>query len=146
MAAHPDAFIEITPHLRIPLDEVRIAFTRSGGPGGQHVNKTSTQAELAFDVAHSPSVSEADRAWLLARLASKLDSAGVLHLSSQEFRSQLRNKNAALDKLRAMLEQAIARPKPRKKVKLSKAAREMRLRSKKLAGEKKKLRSERFTR
>jgi ribosome-associated protein len=139
-------FLEITSRLRIPQDEIRISFTRSSGPGGQHVNKTSTQAELTFDLAHSPSISSADRAWLLDRLASKLDSSGVLHVSSQEFRSQLRNKNAAIEKLRALLEQAIVRPKPRKKVKPSKGAKETRLRSKKIAGEKKKLRAERFLR
>ena len=138
------AFLEITPHARIPLEEIRISFTRSSGPGGQHVNKTSTQAELAFDLAHSPSFSEADRAWLLNKLATKLDSTGVLHVSSQEFRSQLRNKNAALEKLQALLERAIERPRPRKKVKLSKAAKETRLRMKKIAGEKKKMRTERF--
>ncbi|HET6400556.1 MAG TPA: alternative ribosome rescue aminoacyl-tRNA hydrolase ArfB [Candidatus Kapabacteria bacterium] len=139
-------FLEIHPRLRIPLEEIRISFTRSSGPGGQHVNKTSTQAELTFDLEHSPSVSDADRAWLLERLASKLDSSGVLHISSQEFRSQLRNKNAAMEKLRDLLAGALQRPKPRKKVRLSKAAKETRLRSKKLAGEKKKLRAERFTR
>jgi ribosome-associated protein len=142
-------FLEIGIHsdrqLRIPLEEIRISFTRSGGPGGQHVNKTSTQAELTFDLAHSPSLSDADRSWLLDRLASKLDSSGVLHISSQEFRSQLRNKNAALEKLQTLLKNALVRPKARKKRKPSKAAKETRLRTKKLAGEKKKMRSERFS-
>lgn len=133
------------PRILIPFEEIRISYTRSGGPGGQHVNKTSTQAELTFDLAHSPSLSNADRAWLLERLASKLDSSGILHISSQEFRSQLRNKNAAIEKLQNLLESAIRRPKPRKKIKLSKAAKETRLRSKKIAGEKKKLRAERFS-
>src|SRR5665213_3178265 len=98
--------IDHDQRLRIPLDEIRISFTRSSGPGGQHVNKTSTQAELTFDLGHSPSLSVVDRAWLLSRLASKLDSSGVLHISSQEFRSQLRNKNAVMEKLKAMLELA----------------------------------------
>jgi ribosome-associated protein len=133
------------PRILIPFEEIRISYTRSGGPGGQHVNKTSTQAELTFDLAHSSSLSNADRAWLLERLASKLDSSGILHISSQEFRSQLRNKNAAIEKLQNLLESAIRRPKPRKKIKLSKAAKETRLRSKKIAGEKKKLRGERFS-
>ncbi len=144
MGDSDDAVLRITERLRIPIDEIRISFTRSGGPGGQHVNKTSTQAELSFDLAHSPSLSENDRAWLLERLRSKLDSSGVLHLSAQEFRSQLRNKNAAIEKLQDLLARAILRPKPRKKVKPSKAAKETRLRSKKIAGERKKLRSERF--
>lgn len=127
------------------MAEIRIAFTRSGGPGGQHVNKTSTQAELAFDLAHSPSIPQDDRAWMLTRLSLKLDTDGIIHLSSQEFRSQLRNKKAAIEKLRVMLARALVRPKARKKVKPSKSAREKRLQSKKIAGEKKKRRSERFT-
>ncbi len=137
-------FLEIGPGVRIPLDEIHISFSRSSGPGGQHVNKTSTQAELTFDLAHTPSISEVDRAWLIGRLVSKLDRAGVLHIASQEFRSQLRNKAAAIEKLRVLLEQALHRPKQRKKRKPSGASREARLRSKKLASEKKKLRSERF--
>src|SRR5437762_9511989 len=111
--------IEITPQIRIPLAELRIAFTRSSGPGGQHVNKTSTRAEIAFDLAHSPSVPDADRQWLINRLASKLDSDGVLHIAAQEYRSQLRNKQAAIERLQEMLHEAIKRPKKRKKSKPS---------------------------
>ena len=134
----------ITDRLQIPLAEIAIFFTRSSGPGGQHVNKTSTQAELVFDLAHSPSIAEADRAWLISRLGTKLDSSGILRVTSQEYRSQLRNKQDAIDKLESMLQQAIVRPKPRKKSKPSKSAVETRIRAKKKAGEKKRLRQERF--
>jgi ribosome-associated protein len=139
-----DTSLVINDTLSIPLSEIAITFVRSSGPGGQHVNKTSTQAELTFDLAHSPSIPEADRSWLLSRLATKLDSNGLLNISSQEYRSQLRNKNAALDKLQQQLQQAILRPRKRRKSKPSKSAVEKRLTSKKKAGEKKKLRSERF--
>jgi ribosome-associated protein len=81
---------------------------------------------------------------MLSRLATKLDSNGVLHISSQEYRSQLRNKNAALEKLQQLLQQAILRPRKRRKSKPSKSAVEKRLTSKKKAGEKKRLRGERF--
>ncbi len=138
---HSENQLIITESLRIPLAEIAIDFVRSSGPGGQHVNKTSTQAELTFDLAHSPSVSELDRAWLISRLGTKLDSSGVLRVTSQEFRSQLRNKNAALDKLQAMLAAAMHRPKKRKKTKPSRSAVEKRLAGKKKESEKKKMRT-----
>jgi ribosome-associated protein len=136
--------IWVSDRLQIPIAEIEISFVRSSGPGGQHVNKTSTQAELVFDLANSPSINESDRAWLLSHMASKLDSSGILRVTSQEYRSQLRNKQDALEKLESMLRSAIVRPKPRKKSKPSKSAVETRIRSKKKAGEKKRLRQEKF--
>lgn len=134
-------FLRINSRLSIPLEEIEIAFTRSSGPGGQHVNKTSTQAELSFDLAHSPTISEQDRAWLLTKLAPRLDSSGKLHVNSQSYRSQLRNKEAALEKLASLLANAMERPKSRKRTKPSRTAKETRLHSKKLDGEKKRMRS-----
>ncbi len=136
-----EKFLRVSSRLSIPLEEIEISFTRSSGPGGQHVNKTSTQAELSFNLAHSPSISEEDRTWLLSRLASKLDSEGRLRVTSQAYRSQLRNKNAALEKLASILGNALVRPKARKKTKPSKTAKETRLHSKKKASEKKRMRS-----
>jgi len=136
--------IIVSDTVSIPLTEIAISFSRSSGPGGQHVNKTSTQAELTFDLEHSPSIPESDRVWLRKQLASKLDSAGVLRVTSQEYRSQLRNKNAAIDKLQSMLQAAMLRPKKRKRTKPSRAAVERRLSSKKKSGEKKKLRQEKW--
>ncbi len=133
--------LRINSRLSIPLEEIEIAFTRSSGPGGQHVNKTSTQAELSFDLEHSPSIAEQDRAWLLPKLATRLDSSGKLHVNSQSYRSQLRNKEAALEKLASLIAGAMERPKSRKKTKPSRTAKETRLHSKKLAGEKKRMRS-----
>jgi ribosome-associated protein len=132
--------VVINSHLTIPFSELDIRFTRSSGPGGQHVNKTSTQAELTFDLERSPSLTEADRSWLKSRLASKLDTTGVLRITSQEYRSQGRNKKDALEKFAAMLREALVRPKKRKKTKPSRSAVEKRLESKKKRGETKKLR------
>ncbi|MDP4198283.1 MAG: alternative ribosome rescue aminoacyl-tRNA hydrolase ArfB [Bacteroidota bacterium] len=129
--------IHISDRLQIPLAEIEISFTRSSGPGGQHVNKTSTRAEIAFDLAHSPSIPEADRAWMMGRLQSKLDTEGKLHIAAQEYRSQLRNRQAAIDRLEALLQQAILRPKKRKKSKPTRSAVERRLSSKKRESEKK---------
>ena len=134
-------FLRINSRLSIPLEEIEISFTRSSGPGGQHVNKTSTQAELSFDLAHSPSIAEQDRAWLLTRLATRLDSSGKLHVNSQSYRSQLRNKEAALEKLASLIGGAMERPKTRRKTKPSRSAKETRLHSKKMDGEKKRMRS-----
>jgi ribosome-associated protein len=133
--------LRINSRLSIPLEEIEISFTRSSGPGGQHVNKTSTQAELSFDLEHSPSIDEQDRAWLLTRLATRIDSSGKLHVNSQSYRSQLRNKEAALEKLASLIGNAMERPKTRKKTRPTKSAKETRLHSKKLAGEKKRMRS-----
>lgn len=144
MADEPN-YLEITPRVRIPMEELHITYTRSSGPGGQHVNKTSTKAELTFDLAHSPSLSQEDRLWLISRLESRLDSEGILRISSQEFRSQLRNKKAAIEKLHSILERALERPKSRKKSRPTAAAREKRLQSKKISSEKKKRRLERFS-
>ncbi len=133
--------LRINSRLSIPMEEIEIAFTRSSGPGGQHVNKTSTQAELSFDLAHSQTIADEDRAWLLTRLATRIDSSGKLHVNAQSYRSQLRNKEAALEKLASLIAGAMERPKTRKKTRPSKSAKETRLHSKKLAGEKKRMRS-----
>jgi ribosome-associated protein len=133
--------LRINSRLSIPLDEIEISFTRSSGPGGQHVNKTSTQAELSFDIEHSPSIDVQDRAWLLTQLATRLDSSGKLHVNSQSYRSQLRNKEAALEKLASLIAGAMERPTPRRKTKPSRSAKETRLHSKKMEGEKKRMRS-----
>ena len=133
--------LEINRSLKIPLAEISITFVRSGGPGGQHVNKTSTQAELLFDLEHSPSLTERDRAWLMEKLRTKLDSRGVLHVTAQEFRSQLRNRNAAIERLQEILRAALVRPKVRKTTKPGRAARERRLTEKKRHSDKKKTRS-----
>jgi ribosome-associated protein len=133
--------LEVGNSIRIPLNELNFRFVRSSGPGGQHVNKTSTQVELTFDIAASTGISEPDKRWLLSKLSSKLDSTGLLQIASQEHRSQLRNKTKAIRRLQAMLEQALVRPKKRKPTKPSKSAKEKRLKSKKIVSEKKSYRS-----
>ncbi|MEO6939091.1 MAG: alternative ribosome rescue aminoacyl-tRNA hydrolase ArfB [Candidatus Kapaibacterium sp.] len=133
--------IEVTPNLRIPMAEINFRFVRSSGPGGQHVNKTSTQVELTFDLAHSPSIREDDRLWLMQRLSSRLDTDGVLQITAQEHRSQLRNKTEATRKLVQLLADGFKRPKRRKPTKSTRGAKEARIASKKIHGAKKKARS-----
>ena len=132
-----EKMLRITATLFIPLSELEVSFVRSSGPGGQHVNKTSTQVELRFDLAKSPSLREDDRRWLLSRLGGKVDSEGVLQITSQEYRSQLRNRVDATEKLVEMLREALIRPKKRRATKPTKSAKEKRLTSKKIHGERK---------
>jgi ribosome-associated protein len=125
-----DGFLEISPDLRIPLAELDYQASRSGGPGGQHVNTSSTRIEVWWDVARSPSLSEEQRAHLLERLRSRLDSTGRLRLVSSASRSQLRNREDVTERLRLVVASALAVRKKRKPTKPSRAAKAARLESK----------------
>lgn len=122
------------------LAEATVKTSRSGGKGGQNVNKVSTKVELVFDVAASGAFSEAEKEKLLRKLADKLDNEGLLHIVSQASRSQADNKAKALEKLAKLLENALKDPKKRVATKPKKSAVEQRLTDKKMAGERKKLR------
>lgn len=126
----PDDALEISPALRLPAGELEYRASRSGGPGGQHVNTSSTRVEVWWDVAHSPSLSETQRAQLLARLASRLDGEGRLRLVSSGSRSQLRNREEVTERLVAMVAAALVVPKRRKKTRPSRAAKAARLEAK----------------
>ncbi len=93
----PDAVLRVTRGVVIPLDELGWRFTPSGGPGGQHANKTSTRAEVRFDVASSPSLGPRQRARLLERLGP------TVRVAAGEERSQSRNREVALRRLAARL-------------------------------------------
>jgi ribosome-associated protein len=125
-----DAVLVVNHELSIPMAELSFRFSRSSGPGGQHVQKSSTRVELLFDVANSPSLSDEQRAMIQERLAGHLDSAGVLHLVAQSERSQLRNREEVIDRLRAMLAAALKRHKVRRATRPTAASRERRLRAK----------------
>ncbi len=126
--------------MSIPLDEVRYRFARSGGPGGQHVNKAETQVELSFDVAHSPSLTEAQRQRLLTRLSNLIDQEGVLHLTAQSERSQWRNRQIVTERFQAVLAAALREPKKRRPTRPTAASRTKRLESKKRRAKIKRLR------
>ena len=124
----PDTpFLEVSPALRVPLAELDFRASRSGGPGGQHVNTSSTRVEVWWDVAGSPAVTEEQRRRLLARLASRLDGSGRLRLVSSGSRSQLRNREEVTERLREMVAQALVVPKPRKRTRPSRAQKAARL-------------------
>ena len=132
--------LAINSQLRLPLAELRYRFARSSGPGGQHVNKAETQVELTFDVAHSPSLSDAQRQRILSKLKNLIDGEGVLHLTAQSERSQLRNREAVTERFQQLLAQALHVPKKRRPTKPSAASHERRIEGKKQRGQIKKLR------
>jgi len=124
------------------LAEATVKTSRSGGKGGQNVNKVSTKVELVFDVAASGVFSETEKEKLLRKLADKLDSEGLLHVVSQASRSQADNKAKALEKLAKLLENTLKDPKKRVATKPKKSAVEQRLTNKKKTGEIKKMRGQ----
>ncbi|HEY7612916.1 MAG TPA: alternative ribosome rescue aminoacyl-tRNA hydrolase ArfB [Gemmatimonadales bacterium] len=126
----PDGYLEITPQLLLPLTELDYRATRSGGPGGQHVNTSSTRIELWWDVSSSLALSEDQRARLLERLSSRLDGSGRLRVVASESRSQLRNREAATERLRQLVAAALVVRKPRKRTTPSRSAKAARLEAK----------------
>ena len=135
-----DEILRISKGVRIPRSELRFRFSRSSGPGGQHVQKSSTRVELLFDVVNSPSLSEKERNRVLERLSGHVDSDGILHLTSQSERSQWRNREEVVERFQALMQQALRRRKRRKKTKPTASSREERLRDKKRRGKTKQLR------
>ncbi|HTK43315.1 MAG TPA: alternative ribosome rescue aminoacyl-tRNA hydrolase ArfB [Gemmatimonadales bacterium] len=125
-----EGFVEITATLRIPLSELTYRASRSSGPGGQHVNTSSTRIEVVWDIAASAAVTEEERARLLARLATRLDSAGRLRLVSGETRSQLRNRESVTERLRTVVASALALPKRRKRTRVPASVKAARLEAK----------------
>jgi ribosome-associated protein len=120
----------VSPAFSLPLAELEYRASRSGGPGGQHVNTSSTRVEVWWDVAGSSALTEEQRARLLARLATRLDSAGRLRLVSSGSRSQLRNREEVTERLRDLVAAALRVPKARKRTRPSRAVKAARLEAK----------------
>ncbi|WP_210462333.1 alternative ribosome rescue aminoacyl-tRNA hydrolase ArfB [Rufibacter roseolus] len=117
--------------------ELTFQTSRSSGPGGQNVNKVASRVEVWFSIDNSALLTQEQKDLLLEKLAPRLNKEGFLHLASQEDRSQLANKDLVVQKLYEVLEQALHRPKPRKKTRPSKAAVQKRLLAKQKQGQKK---------
>ena len=132
--------LAILPGITIPVSELEFRTSRSGGPGGQNVNKVESKVELLFDAANSPSLTGAQRSRLMERLKSRIDSFGVLHLSSQVSRSQLANRELVVGEFVRLVRVALKPAKKRIKTRPSKASREERLKWKRIRSEKKKYR------
>jgi ribosome-associated protein len=123
--------IEINSSTFIFESELTFTASRSSGPGGQHVNKVSTKVTVEFDVFNSPNFSDEQKEILRDRLANRLTKEGILQISSQVSRSQLSNKEDAVNKLVETLCEALVVPKKRRRKRLSLAARYARLQEKK---------------
>jgi ribosome-associated protein len=112
----------------LPTSELEFRATRSGGPGGQHVNTSSTRVELVFDLAASPTLTERERTLARRRLRSRLDAEGRLRVVAQDERSQYRNRRLATERFCALMRDALAPPPPpRRPTRPTRAAAEERL-------------------
>ena len=132
--------LRVTRSVEIPEKELRWRFSRSSGPGGQSVNTADSRVQLSLDVAKTTALGPTQRARALQRLADRL-ADGVLTVTAQEERSQLRNREIALERLQGILAQAIAPPpRTRRPTKPSRRAVERRIAAKKRRAETKKLR------
>jgi len=119
--------ITITEELALPEEEITFTASRSSGPGGQHVNKTSTRITLLFDVAHSPSLTEDQSRRIVERLGARISREGILRVVAQRSRSQTANKDAALERFVVLLREALIRETPRVPVRVSGAQKRRRV-------------------
>jgi ribosome-associated protein len=135
MAAGRDAplagrALRVGRDLVLPAAELLVRRTRSGGPGGQNVNKVATRVELEFDVERSSVLSAEDKARIRAKLGGRMSRAGVLRVVAQSERSQARNESEARRRLAGLLERALAVPRPRRPTRPTAASRTQRLEAK----------------
>jgi ribosome-associated protein len=128
-----DALV-VNEELTIPLGEIELRASRSSGPGGQHANVTASRIEAVFDVASSPTLTAEQRKWLREKLGERVTAV------AQDARSQARNRELALERLRERLAAALVRPKRRRATRPSRAARERRLEQKRRTSERKRRR------
>jgi len=124
----------VSPELAVPLSEVELRTSRSSGPGGQHANVTASRVEAVFDVGDSGSLTDAQRQRLRARYGDRVTAV------AQDARSQARNRELALERLREKLAAGLVIPKRRRATKPSKAAKERRLEDKRRASQRKRAR------
>jgi len=127
--------LEIGATRPLPEEELEVRFSRSGGPGGQHVNTSATRVEVLFDVEASAALTNAEKGRIRRRLAGRLDAGGRLRVVAQDERSQTRNRALATERLAALLREALAPPPPpRRPTRPTRAAEERRLQGKRRTG------------
>ena len=129
--------IVVTPWLTIPSGELSVSFARSGGSGGQNVNKVSSKVDLRWNLPSSQALRAEDREWLLQKLRSKLTTDGTLIVTSTLTRDQIKNRDDAESKLALIVRAALDRPKTRRPTKVSKGAKRRRVADKRHHAEKK---------
>ena len=129
--------MRITHQITIRDEELQFDFVRSGGPGGQNVNKVATAVQLRFDINRSPTLSPDVRRRLIRLGGSRVTTDGVLIIDARGYRKRERNRRAARDRLRKLIREAARPPRRRKKTRPGRAARERRLKAKKIRSRKK---------
>lgn len=132
--------IKVTDHIWIDESEVKEEFIRASGPGGQHVNKSSTAVQLRFNVDSSPGLPGDVKARLKALAGQRLTGEGDIIITSREHRSREQNRLDALEKLIALIRKAAHRPKARRKTRPTLGSKEKRLKEKAVRGAVKKMR------
>jgi ribosome-associated protein len=129
--------LSINDWIQIPLAEFEFSFARSGGPGGQNVNKVNSKAIMHWNVTQSPSLPEGVRQRFLTKYATRLTSEGVLVLSGQKYRDQIKNTEDCLSKLQEMVLSVAVPPTPRRPTKPTFSSKKRRAESKSQASQKK---------
>lgn len=124
-----DTDLRVNRHVRIPLSELEVRFSTSGGPGGQHANKAATRVELTFDVENSPSLRSGQKARIMERIGP------VVRIVVDDERSQLRNRAIAEERFVARLASALYVDPPRRPTKPSRGSKERRIKAKKQRSE-----------
>jgi ribosome-associated protein len=135
-----EGVLQVTSVVALPRTELVYRASRAGGAGGQHVNTSSTRIELLWNVRATQALDEAERVRVATKLASRLDGEGWLRVVSSERRSQGQNREAAEERLAALVRGALVVPKRRKPTKPSRGAKEARLSEKKKRGDTKRQR------
>jgi len=133
--------IEIAENTFLREEELAFKTSRSGGPGGQNVNKLETRVTLRFDLAGSAALSEEQKARLRERLGTRITRAGVLHVTSQKHRTQAANRDAAVERFAELVREALQEEAPRKQTRPSRAAKARRVEAKRRQSERKRERS-----
>ncbi len=132
--------LRVTRSLTIPGDELELTFTTSGGPGGQHANRSSTRVVLGWNVAESRALGERQRQQIRTHLRRRIDNSGMLRVASDRYRSQLRNRADAMHRLSDLVAEALRPTKKRVATAPTNASKERRLREKKRRSELKRAR------
>ena len=132
--------VRVSRSLTIPGDEIRLKFSTSGGPGGQHANKAATRVDLTWNIESSRALGPRQKQRLRQKLRGRIDSTGNLRLSSDAQRSQLRNRDAALRRLEILVRDALRREKTRRATTPTRASQERRLQEKRRRSETKRMR------